>query len=129
MKVTFIVETGKRDSNGDILRLYGIRNLNQQLPVQRNFDPAKALGHCTLKRDSGVLKVIAEVDDSLLDLFPAVGYQVEQGQAKYNEKTNTTVINRCQLFAVGLCDKPNADESILSLRAQLESGQAKIVDG
>ena len=129
MKLSFIVETGQRDSNGDILKLYGIRNMNERLPLQRNFDPAQALGQCILKREDGILKAIADVDESMFDLFPAVGYQVEKGQAKFDEKTNTTVIKSCQLFAIGLSDSRNANASILSLRAQLESGQAKIVEG
>jgi len=128
MKMTFIVETGKVDSNGDKLVIAGIKNLNETIPLQRDFHPNLQIGDCTLHIEDGVLKATADLKKEHYTLFPALGYEVDKGEARYNKKKNQTEIRSCKIFAVGLHASRNTDHEVRTIGEQLENGQAKIID-
>lgn len=84
-----------------IIEKEGAKNLKfiegKYYPVLRNFQNDQALFTTKVFLDGDNL--CAEIDaDKYKGLYPAIGYSIDGME--------------CHLFAIGLCDKQNEDESI-----------------
>lgn len=116
MKLTFTVETGQVDGNGDIINLDGVKIPDKVIMI-RNFDTSDVVGVAQVKREGYKLKAIAEVPDNLLDHFPAIGFKI----IKQRQEGDCRVFEEIELQSVGLSDKPNTNPDIKTIREQIEA--------
>lgn len=115
MKLTFTVETGHPDGNGDIVKLDGIKIPDKVIMI-RNFDTSDVVGIAEVKREGDELKATAEVPNNLLDHFPAIGFKI----IKHRQEGGSRVFEETELQSVGLSDKPNTNPDIKTIREQTE---------
>lgn len=113
MKRTFTIATGQLDSQGDIIKLDGVKMPNKILMTE-NFDNSKVVGKAELKREGDAIKAVAEIPDHLLDAYPAIGFQL----LKSHIEGDIRVIDEMKLHYVGLSANRNVDTSIKSIREQ-----------
>lgn len=127
MRIKFVVDNGKVDSNGDKINLAGIQNISSPIPLLKEFKPTGSLGACQLKLEGGLLVCIADIPKEDHELFPSLGYQAIKGKISFNEKESTTYIKACTAFAVGLTKSRNTSHDIRPIKVQLLTGEAKII--
>jgi hypothetical protein len=113
MKLTFTVETGTPDSNGDIVNLDGV-NIPDKVTIVENFDRTKPVSMAVVVREGNSLKATAEIPDRLLDKYPAIGFSVK----KYHAEGAAKVFDEIDLQCVGLCTKENPNPDIKTVRGQ-----------
>ncbi len=110
-KLSFVIEAGKVDSNGDIVMLNGIYIPNEKIPVLRDFDTShkSVLSYATVFKEDGVLMASAEFEDNVISGYPAIGFQIIKSEE--NQHGGRTV-TEAKLLCVGICMQPNADPGI-----------------
>jgi hypothetical protein len=113
MKLIFTIETGMPDSNGDVIKLDGVK-IPKKVMVVENFDHSKPVGLAEIKREGDELKAVAGIPEQLLDKYPAIGFKVE----KYHMEGKVKVFDEIVLQSVGVCSKENTNPSIKTIRAQ-----------
>jgi len=74
MEVTFVIETGERDANGDKIDLNGLKIPSDKVPILKDFDALKFVGEATVFMEGGILKATADIPKRLLGCYPAIGY-------------------------------------------------------
>lgn len=115
MTYTFTIETAQPDSHGDTVLLDGVQ-LHDNIRVLHNFRRDQLIATVPVVfRDGDVLKCTAEIPDEYLDKYPAIGFQVQ----RWSWGSNGRIYERIKLFAVGLCDEPNLNPSIKTIREQI----------
>jgi hypothetical protein len=115
--VKFIVEAGQLGSDGSVILPSAFKGLKKDLPLTKDFKADQVLGHATVYEEGDILKANADIGDSILDLTPAIGFEVVQS----HEENGVRVIDEMKLQHVSLSDQPNADASIKSIREQLKN--------
>jgi hypothetical protein len=113
MKLTFTVETGQVDGNGDIINLDGV-TMPDKVMVVEEFDCTRPIGTAEVKRQGDELKATMEVPDRLLDKYPAIGFSV----GKLHIEGKCKVFDETVLQWIGLCTKENTNPSIKTIREQ-----------
>ena len=117
MKCTFIVETNKPDSNGDIINFEGLA-IKDKTPILRAFNNAQVLGQASLKVEGEYLIAEAEIldrfENEILDTYPAIGFKILQ---EHKEGSNR-IIDNAKVLAVGLSPQPNVNPDIKTIRDQ-----------
>lgn len=113
-KVKFIIEKGQLDSNGDMLKIDGLKIPDRTL-LTRDFDNCNPIGYCDIFKEEGLLKAEADVPEEMLNAYPAIDFQVISQEINEN---NNRVINEAKLYSVSLCGHPNADPSIKRISEQ-----------
>lgn len=114
-KTTFIIECGNVGSDGIVIMPGAFKNLPKEMPLTRDFKQTPILGHANIFDDNGIIKAEGEIDESLFDLTPAIGFQV----LKSREENGIKIIDEANLRYVSLNAQPNADPNIKSIREQL----------
>jgi hypothetical protein len=112
---TFTVATGQLDSQGDIIKIDGIK-MPDKIQVIETFDTSKIVGEAELKRESSTIKAIAEIPDHYLDSYPAIGFEL----IRYHMDGDTRVIDEMKLHHIGISANPNVDPLIKTIREQTE---------
>lgn len=113
---TFIIETGKVDSNGDVIILDGLKIPDKSLPILKDFNHAECIGRATLKHEGGAIKADAVFSEKYFDGYPAIGFQVIKSEP--NEHGGRNILE-AKLHYVGISLTPNVDPSIKRLSEQL----------
>lgn len=113
--VTFIIETGKVDSNGDIISLDGLKIPNKKIPILADFNVSNCIGFADVVKEDGVLKANAELTDKYFDAFPAIGYQIISSEPNEHGGMNIT---EAKLQFVGISMLPNVGPSIKRISEQ-----------
>lgn len=113
-KVKFIIETGKVDSNGDILHVDGIK-IKEQHILTKDFDISHPIGTCHVFKDDNMLKAEAELPDELPNHYHAIGYMVISAQP--NEHGGKTILE-AKLMQVSICVNENVDPSVKRISDQ-----------
>ncbi len=115
-KVKFIVETGKVDSNGDVIKLEGLKLPTGQIFITKDFDKSiPPIGTASVFMEDGVLKAEGEIPDEFIAGYPAVGIQIISSEPNENGGRNVT---EAKLQSVSLCQQPNADPAIKRVSEQ-----------
>lgn len=114
-KVKFIIETGKVDSQGDVIDLKGMVIPDKKLLVLKDFDATNLLGRATVIKEDGVLKAESDLPESTLDLYPAIGFQIIKSEP--NEHGGRNILE-AKLYSVGLSTSPNVDPLIKRISDQ-----------
>lgn len=113
--VKFIIETGKVDSHGDILNIDGLVIPDKTIRVFKDFDASNLLGTATVTKEDGVLKAESDLPESILDLYPAIGFQIIKSEP--NEFGGINILE-AKLYSVGLSASPNVDPLIKRISEQ-----------
>jgi hypothetical protein len=71
MKVTFIVESGNVDCNGDRIMPGAIKNLPKEVLVTKGFNTHTPITKAEVFEENGIIKATAEIPDELLNLKPS----------------------------------------------------------
>lgn len=113
-KHTFIVETDQPDANGDIVRLDGVQF--GAIKMLHNFRNHEIIDSTpSVFQDGNCLKCTAEVPVKFLDKYPAIGFTVN----KYTTNPDgSKTFESITLYSIGLCDQPNPNPSIKTIREQ-----------
>lgn len=116
MEVTFVIETGERDANGDKIDLNGLKIPSDKVPILKDFDALKFVGEATVFMEGGILKATADIPKRLLGCYPAIGYT-----PIVRKKTNLSFesdILESRLNVIGVSAKPNIDPAIKKINEQ-----------
>lgn len=120
MITTFIVETDQPDCDGSVIHLDGIKFHN---PIQcwDNFKTniAPVALNCNFQIADGKLYCTTDVPDDYLDRFPAIGFTV----IKQTKTLSGIVYESIVLYNIGLCDKPNLNPNIKTIRQQIQDNE------
>ena len=114
-KATFVIETGKVDSNGDIISLDGLKIPDKKIPILKDFEAHNCIGFADVVKEDGVLKANAEFTDKCFDGFPAIGFRIISSEPNEHGGRNIT---EAILYSVGISMMPNVDSSIKRLSEQ-----------
>lgn len=101
------------DSNGDIILLDGVR-IPKEVAVTHNFRSHEQIGVATVTKEGDKLIAVAIIEDKHLDLYPAIGFSV----VKYRTIDTGKVYEEVDLQWIGLCEKPNLNPDIKTIREQ-----------
>lgn len=117
MTRTFTIETDQPDCKGTVINLEGIE-IPDRVPILYNFHatPEKVItfGHVWVEGQE--LKCEASLDDMWLDAYPGIGYTMNG----YSVTSAGKLITHCKLLCIGLCDNPNLNPGILTIREQIK---------
>ncbi len=112
---TFFVEFGHTDSQHDKLMPGVFKDLPKKVLLTKDFDHTKPIGQAEVFYDDhGAIKATAEINDNLMPLYPAIGFQILDKKVE----NGVTVINEAKLEYIGLCQSPNVDPNIKALKDQ-----------
>lgn len=111
-KVKVVIEKGNYDSNGNVIMLDGLIIPNTGIPVTKEFRANEVLANANVFKENGVLMAEFEIEDKFLNGYPAVGVKLLKHHVDEN---GIKVIDKCELFSVGICPMQNADKSIPNL--------------
>jgi hypothetical protein len=114
-KAKFVIETGKLNSNGDIIYLDGLKIPGKKIPILKDFETHNCIGFADVVKEDGVLKANAEFTNKYFDGFPAIGFQIISSQPNEHGGKNIT---EAKLYSVGISMMPNSDPSIKRLSEQ-----------
>jgi hypothetical protein len=123
--VSFLAECGNPGTDGTTIDLAGLGLPDRPFTLFTDFDVSKAVAKCVVSKVPAGLLVEADVPEALMDCYPAIGFQVLE--ATDNEHGGRT-ITKCQLKAVSLSAKPNADSLIARLSEQQIRDAPKLLD-
>jgi len=113
MKCKICIATESLDSEGDIIKIDGIK-LNG-VPLVKDFDLSKFIGKVTpYIKDN---RLMADVDiEGFENLYPAIGFSVKQCNIRNDGEVR--IIEKAMLHSVSFCQKPNVDSSIKKIGEQ-----------
>ena len=85
--------------------------------MYKNFDTREPLGftHPELIDGKLYINIYKEIIEDWVNYYPAIGFSIKESFMK-NEIMH---VHRSILISIGLCDKPNVDESIKSIGEQI----------
>ena len=112
IKVKVVIEKGNYDSNGNVIMLDGLIIPNMDIPVTKKFEATEVLANANVFKENGVLMAEFEIEDKFLNAYPSVGVTLLE---HHIDEKGINVIDKCELFAVGISATPNADLSIPKL--------------
>lgn len=111
-KVKVVIEKGNYDSNGNVIMLDGLIIPNTDIPVTKEFQDNEVLANANVFKENGVLMAEFEIEDKYLNAYPAVGVKLLE---HHIDENGIKVIDKCELFSVGISATQNADNSIPKL--------------
>jgi hypothetical protein len=117
-EVTFIVEQGKPDMQGDILKPSALKGLPKEVKIFKDFDTSlPPVGSATLFHDTtgDTIKAKATLDEALFDKCGALGFKIIE---HINNEDGSITVTRADVYAVGLVEH-NADTTIPPIKDQL----------
>lgn len=115
VKKVIVANFNVPDSQGDVFLPGSVKNLDEKVWLTKNFDHSqKPLGKVTVKEEGQSL--VADVPAGLIDLYPAIGFQVISSNR--NEE-GIREITEMKIITVSLCDSPNADPTIKKISDQI----------
>ncbi|MEO6930181.1 MAG: hypothetical protein ABI151_01060 [Chitinophagaceae bacterium] len=121
-RIRFIAEKGNMGADNVTILLDGIEELPKFLliTVEDVIAPI-ATGKAFL--ENGLLMVETELREEDFDLYPAIGFE----NLEQVEVAGVVTVKRSVLHNVSLQSAPSADPKILSIRGQLDSGEALLI--
>lgn len=114
-QVRFIVETDQPDEDGTTIDLAGIV-IKDKIPVLMNFRRNTIVTSSKVWVAGGLLMCEAMLEDRYLDYNPAIGFSV----VKWHEIDGKRHYLQIRLDAIGLCEKPNLNPKIKTIREQIK---------
>jgi hypothetical protein len=111
-KVKVVIEKGNYDSNGSVIMIDGLIIPKTGIPVTIEFQSNEVLSNANVFKENGVLMAEFEIDDKFLNAYPAVGVKLLE---HHIDENGINVIDKCELFSVGISPIQNADKSIPNL--------------
>lgn len=116
----FIVETDQPDEEGTVINLDGIEAKDRTL-ININFDlsPKMTLGKANTYVLNNALWCQCRLKIEHLDLYPAIGFEV----IKWEQRPEGKYYEQIRLQQIGLCDKPNLNPNIKTIRQQIQDNE------
>lgn len=114
MKKTFVIATGKVDSEGDIIIPGAFKDLPKSVPVLNNFNTADRLGIAEVFEEGGIIKATSDLSEDFNGLYPSIGFKVVDSEMQGDIR----VVKEIKLFSVGIHVGPNADPNIKPIGEQ-----------
>jgi hypothetical protein len=110
-KVKVVIKKGDYDSSGNIIMMDGLIIPNMSIPVTKNFEVNEVLTNANVFKEDGFLMTEFEIEDKFLNAYPAVGVKLLE---HHIDENGIKVIDKCELFSVGISATQNADLPKLS---------------
>lgn len=116
MMRSFTIETDQPDCEGTVINLEGIE-IPDRVPLLYNFHatPDKVITFGRVWVEGSELKCEANLDEMWLDTYPAISFTMD----KYSVNPGGKLVKQCRLRCIGLCDDPNLNLGIKTIREQI----------
>ena len=103
-----IYRKGNVDNNGHVIMLDGLA-IPPIIPVIKDFHTEEVLSIANVFMENGVLMAEFEVEDKYLNHYPVIGAKVTEFHLP---ETKGMVIDKADLFSIGLSSNKNVDTTI-----------------